>query len=215
VNVLIMGVTTPLGTRVVDLLHAGGHDPVGLVQRAEQAVELRARGIAAVPQAEDDPANTTIRQAISDADAMVLVTGTGSYTPGANAPMVQLIRAAEAAGTRRFVQVNAQQLNEATRAALGAGLDEYLREKQEAESALRASSLDWCVLRPGPLDDSPPTGAITVRAGDDPQPETGIGRADLATTICELATLDRTVRAVLAVSAGATPISRALASIPS
>ncbi|MFI2188694.1 NAD(P)H-binding protein [Streptomyces sioyaensis] len=214
-NVLIMGVTTALGTQVADLLHTDGHDPVGLVPRTEQAIELRARGIAAVSLTKDDPTHTAIMQAVADADAMVLATGTGPYTSGASSPMVQLMRAAEAVGTRRFVLVNAQQPTDAARTALGARLDEYLREKQEAELSLRESNLEWCVLRPGLLDDSPSTGNISVQAGDDPWPETGIGRADLARTIYELVTMDRAVRAVLAVSAGATHIRRALESIPS
>jgi uncharacterized protein YbjT (DUF2867 family) len=218
-NVLVVGITTGLGDRLAELLLARGLHPVALVHRADQETALRARGMATVlvsPRV--DPAFTAARRAIGEAGAMVLLTGSGagSYTPSAPAtasPLGQLMLAAEAARVPRFVMVSALLPGEAVRAALGQDLESYLAEKHDAERTLRERDLEWCVVRPGTLDDSPATGRITVRNGDDPRPAGGVSRSDLAETIYEMVVAPEPVRGVLAVSAGTVPIRAALSAV--
>lgn len=58
------------------------------------------------------------------------------------ASMRALFEAAAATGCRRLIQISA------TRASVEAGT-EFMRSKGEADAALRASALDWTILRPG------------------------------------------------------------------
>src|SRR5438477_9339898 len=88
----------------------------------------------------------TLEEALKGVDAVVsAMTGFGPGAPGPKAVdyegNVNLIRAAEAAGVRRFVLVSIQ----------GATADhamELWRMKYRAEEALRASQLDWVIVRP-------------------------------------------------------------------
>jgi NADH dehydrogenase len=91
----------------------------------------------------------TLGDAVRGADAIVsAMTGFG---PGAHGPKaidyqgnLNLIRAAEADGVRRFVLVSMH----------GAAADhtmELVRMKHRAEQALRVSRLDWVILRPNVL----------------------------------------------------------------
>jgi nucleoside-diphosphate-sugar epimerase/uncharacterized membrane protein len=80
----------------------------------------------------------------------VVVNASGALQDGArdNVAAVQdiairaLIRACEAAGIRRFVQISAP-------GVAGEGAPAFLRTKAAADDALARSSLDWVILRPG------------------------------------------------------------------
>ena len=53
-----------------------------------------------------------------------------------------MIAACEAAGISRFVQISAP-------GATAAASTEFMRSKAAADARLKASSLDWTILRPG------------------------------------------------------------------
>ncbi|MGW7048916.1 NAD(P)H-binding protein [Streptomyces avermitilis] len=219
-NVIILGITTGLGRVFSGTLSAHGLTPVGLVHKAEHEASLRAAGTAAllVPPG-DRRAHAAATQALADAGAIVMATGTGvgpdsfGSASGMASPSAALMAAAEQAGVRRFLMVSALLPAETARAGLGPLLDQYLQEKKQAECALRERDLDWCVLRPGMLDDSPGTGRISVKMGADPSPAGRISRADLAETMCALLLAPVPIRSVLAVSAGTVPIQSALEEI--
>jgi uncharacterized protein YbjT (DUF2867 family) len=88
----------------------------------------------------------------------------------------------------------------------------YLRAKARADEELRASGLDWTIVRPGRLTDDPGTGRVQAGAG--------VGRADVprddvAATL--LAVLDEpgTVGVTFEVVGGETPIAEAVAGLAS
>lgn len=90
-----------------------------------------------------------------------------------------------ATGVRRLILVSSDGTGE-TRAGLPLTLrlgsffvKEFMAEKEAQEKIVRASDLDWTIVRPGQLTDSPSTGKVaTSRAG---RKLTGkVGRADLA-----------------------------------
>jgi uncharacterized protein YbjT (DUF2867 family) len=142
--ILIAGGTGNLGLQLVPYLNSLGatvrvltRDPERARQRLGETPEL-VLGDVRSPQ--------TLEAAVNGADAVVsAMTGFG---PGAQGSRVvdyegnlNLIRAAEAAGVRRFVLVSMD----------GAAADhpmELARMKYRAEEALRASRLDWVIVRP-------------------------------------------------------------------
>ena len=74
------------------------------------------------------------------------------------------IAGAGTAGISRFVQVSAINVDE----PLPENTDEvwraYVEAKRDADAALRASDLDWTIIRPGRLTDDPATGHVSLGA---------------------------------------------------
>ena len=142
--ILVAGGTGHLGTQLIPLLTDRGiqvrvltRDPIRARRRLGPLPEL-AEGDARQP--------ASLAPALEDADTVVsAMTGFG---PGGAGPRaidyeanLNLIRAAERSGARRFVLVS----------MYGAGTDhpmELMRMKHRAEEALRASRLDWTIVRP-------------------------------------------------------------------
>ena len=88
------------------------------------------------------------RPLIEDIDIIVNASGALQDAPGTSLERIQhtairaCIEAAESSGVRRFVQISAVGASEAASTA-------FLRTKAKADAALRASTLDWTILRPG------------------------------------------------------------------
>ncbi len=96
------------------------------------------------------------------------------------------VTAAEQVGIRRFVQVSAINVDEPVAADAGEVWTAYVAAKRDADIALRASDLDWTILRPGLLTDEPPTGLVAL--GPD-IPRGSVTRADVAAVLA--AVIDR------------------------
>lgn len=74
-------------------------------------------------------------------------------------------------------------------------LDGGYRDMRAAEAILRASDLDWVLVRPGRLTDGPATGRYEVSPRYRPQHANSVSRADLARFMLDQATSDQWVRA--------------------
>jgi uncharacterized protein YbjT (DUF2867 family) len=151
---------------------------------------------------------------VSEAEAVVFSAGSGGSTGGDKTLLVDLwgavktIRAAEATGVRRYLMVSAIHAADPDRGR--AAIRHYLVAKAIADEKLQQSALDYTILRPGRLNDTPSTGLI--RAGED----IGYGeisRADVARTIVETLEHDNTIRHTFCILAGETPIGEALARV--
>lgn len=142
--ILVAGGTGNLGIELVPYLAAQGI-PVRVLTRDPDRARQR---LGSTPQlAAGDARNPqSIAPALEGIDAVVsAMTGFGPGAPGPRAVdyegNLNLIRAAEAAGVRRFVLVS----------MYGAAPDhpmELGRMKCRAEEALRASRLEWVIVRP-------------------------------------------------------------------
>ena len=97
---------------------------------------------------------------------------------------IRLIDSARAAGVERFLMVSSMRADRPENAP--EKLHHYLRAKHKADEHLRASGLDFTLVRPGPLTNDPGTGKVELAARLD---RTGsIPREDVAAVL--LATLD-------------------------
>lgn len=142
--ILIAGGTGHLGTKLVPLLAARGLQVRVLTRDPERARRTMGQGVEAARGDVRDPAS--LKSALAGVDAVVsAITGFG---PGGEGPRPidhqgnrNLIHAAEAAGAGRYVLMSMH----------GAAPDhpmELLRAKYLAEQELRASTLEWTIIRP-------------------------------------------------------------------
>lgn len=114
-----------------------------------------------------------------------------------------LIDAARAAGIRRFVLVSSIGAGGSRAAAPWIArlvLGRFMALKTQAEDYLRASGLDWTIVRPGHLTDQPANGRGQLL--EDETVSGAIPRADVAALVERVlgddATIDRTYAAITA-----------------
>jgi uncharacterized protein YbjT (DUF2867 family) len=212
---------------------AGGHGKIALLlerllaERGDQAVALirNPAHVADVQQAGAEAVVCDLEEASADdvvvvlsgADAVVFAAGAG---PGSGAPRkdtvdrgasVLMADAAERAGVRRFVQVSSMGAGQPPRPGSDEVWAAYITAKTAAEADLRPRDLDWTILRPGGLTDSPPTGMIRLAAP--PVPSGQVPRADVAAVITGLLDEPGTRHQTLELTGGDTPVAVAIHSI--
>ena len=121
--------------------------------------------------------------AFEGCDAVVFSAGGG---PDGNAERKRTVdlegslKSIEAAGTvgiRRFVQVSAINVDDPVAADSSPVWTAYVEAKRDADAALRASGLDWTIIRPGRLTDDPGTGRVALGPAI---PRGEVPRADVA-----------------------------------
>ena len=212
-DVVIAGGHGQIGLILGRLLAERGDRVRGLIRNPDHAADLEAAGVEPVVfDLENDERD--LAEAIRGADAVVFAAGAG---PGSGAERkltmdrdgaVRLIEACRATGTKRYVIVSAMG---ARRGVTGDEVFQvYLRAKFEADEALRASDLDWTVVRPGGLTDDAGSGRIALA----PELERGsVSRSDVAATLVAVLDAPNTIGTSLDLIEGETPIAEAIAAV--
>lgn len=185
--------------QIARLLHprlvAAGHQPVALVRREEQRSPLEGLGAEVRLLDIEQEDATAFATAFAGCNAVVFAAGGGPDGNLERKRTVDLegslksIDAAGQAGIRRFVQVSAIDVDEPVPADVGEVWAAYVAAKRDADVALRASELDWTILRPGRLVDEPATGQVAL--GDD-VPRGEVTRDDVAAVIAAVISRDDT-----------------------
>ena len=166
-RVFIIGAAGKVGKRLVNNLRRSGHDVAALHRKQEQSAaisETRAQPIFG-NLAELDAAQ--LAKSMTGSDVVIFTAGAGGagieLTNAIDGRGLEIaVKAAELAGVRRFLLVSA--FPEALRGTdTSAGFENYMQVKKDADVFLASSELEWVILRPGTLIDSPGTGK--VRAG--------------------------------------------------
>lgn len=182
----------------------------GLIRNPDQADDLRAAGIE--PVVCDLEGDGDVAAAIRGADAVVFAAGAGPGSGDARKSTmdlggaVKLVEAAKAEGVSRYLIVSSMGADKAP-ADGTEGFGAYLQAKFEADEAVRASGLDYTVVRPGGLTDDPGTGLVTIAE------DTGRGqipRADVAAVLLACLDTPSTIGQSFDLIAGTTPIPAAL-----
>ena len=167
-----------------------GDQAVGLIRNPVQAADVQKAGAEAVICDLEAASVDDVAVLLSGADAVVFAAGAG---PGSGAPRkdsvdraasVLMADAAERAGVRRFVQVSSMGAGQPPRSGTDEVWAAYIAAKTAAEADLRARDLDWIIVRPGGLTDTPATGR--VRLAPPPVPRGTVPRADVAAVIVAL-----------------------------
>lgn len=210
-HITIIGANGNIGRRLVQrLADRDDADVRAVIRKEEQREDLESLGAEAVlGDLEGDFAH-----ALDGTDAVVFTAGSGAQTGPDKTLMVDLwgarrvVDAAVERGVGRFVMVSSM----GTRDPLKGPdfLRPYLVAKRAADDHLRASELDWTVVRPGTLTDEEGTGAVHLdtRVGYGEVP-----RDDVA-EVLEGCLLDgRASRRTVELVGGDTPIAEALAAL--
>lgn len=223
-RVVVAGGHGAIGLRLLRLLAATGHEPVGLIRNPDHASDLLAAGAEPVQLDLESASLDTVAAALRGADVVVFAAGAG---PGSGAARkltvdrdgaVLLADAAAAAGIRRYLLVSSlgavePEPGEDLPAPEDVTDDDvfavYLRAKGAADAVVASRDLDWVVLRPGHLTDDPGTGRVRLAPAVD---RGSVSRDDVAAVLLALAVAPVTRRTVELV-AGDTPIDEAVAAL--
>ena len=178
-KVVVAGATGQTGSRVFERLVKAGVPTIGGVRNVEKASKAIKGDLKHLDVVEDSV--DALSATLEGADGLIIACG---MNPGKNLlrlsaaahevdnlGTIKLIDAAKKAGVKKVVMVSSiltdgrawGQENSpgfvATN-AFGGALD----EKLAAEKYLRASGLDWTIIRPGGLKSKEPTGALSINA---------------------------------------------------
>lgn len=210
-RVFVVGITGAVGGLLAGRLALRGDEVSGLVRTSEQRAALARRGI---PTVVGDLATMDVAD-LADAfrghDAVVYSAGSNGgrrdVTTAVDGDAVT--RAAEAArraGVGRFVLVSV--LPESWRERdLDDDVEYYFAVKKRTEVLLTRTDLDWVILRPSLLTDSPGRGTVSMGPAE---LHDEISRDDVAATLSDLLHEPRVRRQILELNAGVTPIADAV-----
>jgi uncharacterized protein YbjT (DUF2867 family) len=211
-EVLVAGGHGQVARHLLRMLARDGHRGRGLIRNPDHSADLESLGAEPVlcDLEADDP-----HPHMGAADAIVFAAGAG---PGSGperkrtvdyGAAVKLIEAASELGVARYVMVSSMGTEDVEHAA--EGMRPYLQAKRDADEALMASGLDWTIVRPGRLTDTPGTGRIDAARALGRRGE--ITREDTALTVLEALQAPNTVRVAFEVLEGDTPVREAVGAL--
>ena len=213
-RVVIAGGHGKIALLLERLLAERGDQAVGLIRNPAQVADVRAAGAEAVVCDLETASADDVAMLLAGADAVVFAAGAG---PGSGVPRkdsvdraasVLMAQAARRAGVCRFVQISSMGAGQPPRPGGGEVWAAYITAKTAAEADLRASDLDWTILRPGGLTDAPATGK--VRLASPPVPAGTVPRADVAAVVAALLGDPGTRHQTLELISGESPLATAV-----
>lgn len=201
-KVLVLGATGATGRLIVSQAHTKGHDVVALVRSTAKAADLTD-----VKLVEGDARDAAaLTRAIAGCDAVISSLGT-AISPFREVTLLSM-------ATRALVGVMTQQGVQrlVCITGLGAGdsrghggfffdqlflpllLRKVYEDKDRQEDAIRASTLDWTIVRPTVLNDKPARGHIKALTDLSAVHGGTIARADVADFVVQQLTSDTWLR---------------------
>jgi uncharacterized protein YbjT (DUF2867 family) len=210
-RVAIGGGHGQIALRLARVLAERGDEARSLIRNADHADDVRATGAEPVVCDLEHASEDDVVAAIDGVDAVVFAAGAG---PGSGPERkwtmdyggaVKLIEATKRAGIRRYVIVSSMGAD-----ANAPGDDTfavYLRAKGRADDDLRASGLDYTVLRPGRLTTEPGTGRVALGENVD---RGAISRDDVAQVLAALLHAPNAVGKTADLVAGDVPVADAV-----
>jgi uncharacterized protein YbjT (DUF2867 family) len=209
-DVVIAGGHGKIALRLERLLSRRGDTVRALVRNRDHFEDVSAAG--AQPVLADLEDDVDLGPVVAGADAVVFAAGAG---PGSGPErkrtmdyggVVKLIEAAKAAGIPRYTIVSSMGADHPEQAS--GDFRVYLEAKADADEALRASGLDYTIVRPGGLTDDPGTGQVDVaeRLGR----RGSIPRDDVAAVLAEVLDAPNTIGKTFEVLSGSTPVRDAI-----
>ncbi|MFC5712611.1 SDR family oxidoreductase [Thalassorhabdus alkalitolerans] len=139
------------------------HEAVAMIRKEEQASELKELGAAetVIADLEGD-----ISHAFNGIDAVIFAAGSGPHTGADKTVLIDLwgaiktIDEAKKQGVNRFVMISAINVDDPEEAP--EKMRHYVVAKKLADDHLKASGLDYTIVRPGPLTNDDPTGQLLI-----------------------------------------------------
>ncbi|MDQ0704801.1 uncharacterized protein YbjT (DUF2867 family) [Pseudomonas sp. W3I7] len=213
-SVFIVGGSGKVARSLAQQLAKQGHRPRSLYRHAEQAEELEALGASPVAGNLLELDTASLAKLMAGSDTVVFAAGAGGkggaqMTNAIDGHGLELsVAAARLAGIRRFILVSA--FPEASRGkSVSETFENYMAVKKRADVHLAATDLDWVILRPGTLLDSPGTGKVhaglAIPYGDVP-------RDDVAAALLQIIEQPGVSRVIIELTQGTTPVTEAIQS---
>jgi uncharacterized protein YbjT (DUF2867 family) len=181
--ILVFGGNRGTGLGIVKELRARGEAVTVAVRSSSNTTELETLGVDVVVA--DALKADTVEFALR-ARPFVAVISTLGTSRGEQTQRPDVIDAAKSAGIRRVLLVTVIGAGDSIDAAPLPSrrfLAEVIELKTRAENHLRASGLDYTIIRPGGLTDGAPSGEAFL--ADDPATFSFIARADLAKLVAD------------------------------
>jgi uncharacterized protein YbjT (DUF2867 family) len=215
-TVVIVGGHGKVALRLAEALTGQGHTVRSTIRNEAHGADVEDSG--GVPYLLDIEGSDAhdFADVFGGADAVVFSAGAGGDGNAERKRTVDLegslksVEAAGLAGISRFVQVSAFGVDDPLPDDTDPVWRAYVEAKRDADAALRASDLDWTIVRPGRLTDGPATGSVRIGA-DIPSGE--ISRTDVAAVIVAVLEDDSTIGAQFELTEGDATISDAIASL--
>ncbi len=182
-HIALFGATGGTGRQVLAQALEQGHSISALARDPSQLAP--ADGLRIIAGDVLDPAPVT--DCIQGADAVICTLGShGGKDPVEARGTERILEAMKACGVRRILVVTSlgvgdsrEQVQLLFRTFMDMTLKHVMAAKEEQEVRVKASGLDWTIVRPGGLTDGPKTG--TYQFGTDRTIKAGrIARADVA-----------------------------------
>ncbi len=205
-HVVIAGGHGKIALQLAALLAGRGDVVTSVVRNPEHRADVETAGASVAVLDLESAAVGDLATHLKGADAVVFAAGAG---PGSSveredtvdrAAAELLADAAAQAGVTRYLLVSSTGVDDPP----APGTDEvwaaYLRAKKAAEDAIRATDLDWTILRPGRLTDDPATGRVLL--GPPPVVRGDVTRADTAAVLAALLDAPGTAGQVLELREG-------------
>jgi putative NADH-flavin reductase len=203
---VVLGSTGGIGRQVVVQALAAGHDVTAVARRPEaitfQHERLTVlRGDAMQPE--------TLAQAVTGQDVVFSALGVSNRQPTTlySAGVANIMQAMKAASVRRIMCISASGLDPGVwwqrwfaGPMLWLILKEMYTDLVRMETAVKASDLDWTIIRPPRLSDKPRTGRYQIAVNHQLSSGYIISRADVADYMVNHADDSATYRAMIEIA---------------
>jgi len=203
-NILIAGANGTTGRIIVQLLKdSDTYWPIAMVRKQEQKDRFEQENVATViADLEKD-----LSHAVKNADKVIFAAGSkGKNVIGVDQDGAKgLVDAAKDAGIKKFVMLSTMG---ADNPSVSEEMEDYLKAKQNADEYLKASGLDYTIVRPGSLTNEEGTGRILLKKKIESFGK--ITRADVAKTLVGVLDDDVMKNQVFEILAGETLIKKAI-----
>lgn len=184
-KIALFGATGGTGRHIVDQALTAGHSIQALV-RDPACLSVSHEEFSPISGDVLNPA--AVAETVAGADAVISALGVSNGSPAdvCSRGTRHVIETMKADGIRRLVVITSlgvgdskDQVPFAFKMLMGTVLKKVMADKQTQEALVRGSGLDWTIVRPGGLADSPATG--DYKAGLDKNIVAGqVSRADVA-----------------------------------
>ncbi|WP_271401780.1 SDR family oxidoreductase [Salinicoccus roseus] len=206
-KVLVIGANGQVGHQLVEKLKDKGHQPVAMVRKEEQVEKFKEKGIDTVL----GDLQKDFSHAFEGVDSVVFAAGSGGDT-GADMTVlidqegaIESVDNAEKAGVKHFVMLSSMGADAPKDAEQ---MQYYLYAKHRADEYLKASGLDFTILRPGMLTNDPGTGKVRLFEGGTEIAE--IPREDVANVLAHIVDTNKPEGKTYYLHEGDTPVEDTL-----
>lgn len=197
-QITLFGASGKTGALVLERLLAAGHGVTVLVRNPEK-LALQHGSLRVV---QGDAMNLTdVEWALEGSTAVLSVLGMASLKPSTimGTGVGNIVRAMEAKGIKRVISVATAGIFHEMGGGIGGFitgifLKNAIKDHRQAYKVLAESTLDWTVVRPLGLLDSPRTGSYRLAKEGIPPKSRTVTRADLADFLVETLAQDLFIR---------------------